>query len=166
MDLKEKIIGILINITWLLLGTFLNIFYPNIFSINSLLPNFLLVISVFMIFSNGFLEIAPLVVIIGLIDSIWRGINPGVNVLSLIGSLGVIYLFFHRLWGGKWVIVTSIFLATMFYFFISFLLIYVNKLGVSTINDILNFGLTQGIYNSIFGIIILLFFRRFFKTYR
>ncbi len=166
MDLKEKIIRILINIIWLLLGAFLNIFYPNMFSINSLLPNFLLVISVFMIFSNGFLEIAPLVVIMGLVDSIWRGINPGVNVLSLIGSLGIVYLFFYRLWSGKWVIITSIFLAAILYFFISFLLIYVNKLGIFTINDALNFGLTQGVYNSIFGIIILLFFRRFFKTDR
>lgn len=166
MDLKEKIIRILINIIWLLLGTFLNIFYLNIFSINSLLPNFLLIISVFMIFSNGFLEIAPLVVIIGLIDSIWRGINPGVNVLSLIGSLCIIHLFFYKLWRGKWVIVVSIFLATIIYFFVSFLLIYVNKLGIFTINDVLNLGLTQGIYNSIFGIVMILFFRRFFKTDR
>ncbi|MCX7796531.1 MAG: hypothetical protein N2380_08440 [bacterium] len=166
MDLKEKIIGILINVIWLLLGAFLNIFYPNMLSINSLLPNFLLVISVFMVFSNGFLGIAPLVVIIGLIDSIWRGINPGVNVLSLIGSLGIVYLFFHRLWGGKWVIVTSIFLVTILYFFVSFLLIYLNKLGIFTINDALNFGVTQGIYNSICGIVILLLFRKFFKINR
>lgn len=166
MDLKEKIINILINVIWLLLGAFLNIFYPNMLSINSLLPNFLLVISVFMIFFNGFLGIAPLVVIIGLIDSIWRGINPGVNVLSLIGSLGIVYLFFHRLWGGKWIIVTSIFLVTVLYFFISFSLIYLNKLGIFTINDALNFGLIQGIYNSICGLVILLFFRRLLKTDR
>ncbi|MBC7319512.1 hypothetical protein H5T89_02605 [bacterium] len=166
MDLKEKIIGILVNAVWLLLGAFLNIFYPNMFSVNSLLPNFLLVISIFMSFSNGFLGIAPLVVIVGLIDSIWRGINPGVNVLSLIGSLGLVHLFFHRLWSGKWVIVTSIFLATLLYFFISFSLIHLNKLGVFTINDALDFGLTQGIYNSIWGIIILLFFRRYLKTDR
>lgn len=166
MDLKEKIVGTLVNAMWLLLGAFLNIFYPNMFSVDSLLPNFLLVISTFMLFSDGFWNVAPLVIIVGLIDSIWRGINPGVNVLSLIGSLGLVYLFFYRLWSGKWVIVVSIFLATLFYFFISFSLIYLNRLGIFTINDALDFGLVQGTYNSIWGIIVLLFFRRYLKTDR
>lgn len=164
MDLKEKIIGILINITWLLLGAFLNIFYLNILSVKSLLPNFLLINSVFLIFSDGFVNIAPLIVIIGLIDSIWRGINPGINVLSLIGSLGIVYFFFRRLWSGRWVIITSIFLATILYFLVSLLLIYLNKLGIFTLNDALNFGLIQGVYNSIWGIIVFILFKRYLKT--
>lgn len=160
MDLKEKILEILIGVLWLLLGAFLNIFYPNIFSLKGLIPNFFLIFSIILIFDRSFVNIAPFIIIISVIDSIWRGINPGINLLSLLVSSGLIYLIFYRLWSNKWIIVISIFLATIVYFLASYLLIYVNKIGTLSFDNALNFGLIQGIYNTIWGAIILLLFKK------
>jgi|YNPBryunderm2012_1023409.scaffolds.fasta_scaffold00535_15 hypothetical protein len=161
MDLKEKILGILINILWLLLGAFLNIFYPSIFSFRGLLPNFFLIFSIILIFDRNFLNIAPFIIVISVVDSIWRGINPGINLLSLLVSSGFIYLIFYRLWSNKSIIVISIFLATIVYFLASYLLIYINRIGTLSFDDALNFGVIQGIYNTIWGAIILLLFKRY-----
>jgi len=161
MDLKEKILGILINILWLLLGAFLNIFYPSIFSFRGLLPNFFLIFSIILIFDRSFLNIAPFIIVISVVDSIWRGINPGINLLSLLVSSGFIYLIFCRLWSNKSIIVISIFLATIVYFLASYLLIYINRIGTLSFDDALNFGVIQGIYNTIWGAIILLLFKRY-----
>jgi len=161
MDLKEKILGILINILWLLLGAFLNIFYPSIFSFRGLLPNFFLIFSIILIFDRNFLNIAPFIIVISVVDSIWRGINPGINLFSLLVSSGFIYLIFYRLWSNKSIIVISIFLATIVYFLASYLLIYINRIGTLSFDDALNFGVIQGIYNTIWGAIILLLFKRY-----
>lgn len=164
--MKERILSILSDILWLLLGAFLNVFYPNMFSFSGLLPNFLLIFSVLLVFTKNFIGIGPLIVIISVVDSMWRGINPGINAISLIVSIGLIYFIFHRLWSSKWVIVTSIFLVTVVYFLVSFPLIYINKIGILSFRDALNLGLLQGIYNTIIGTIILLSLRRYLKLDR
>ncbi|MGC8971773.1 MAG: hypothetical protein ACP5K2_06195 [bacterium] len=158
--MKERILSIVSDTLWLLLGAFLNILYPNIFSFSGLLPNFLLIFSILLAFTKNFASIGPLIIVISVIDSIWRGINPGINALSLIVSIGLIYFIFHRLWSSKWIIIISIFLVTVIYFLVSFPLIYINKIGILSLRDALDLGLVQGVYNTIIGIIILLFLKR------
>lgn len=161
MGLRERIIWISVNIGWIFLGSFLNIFYPNIFSIKNLLPNFLIISSVVVSFNEGFIDVMPIIILGGIIDSIWRGINPGVNTLSLITACGLIYFVFHRLWKSKWIIILSILLATVVYFLICYLLVHIGRIGVFTYNDALSFGLLQGLYNVFWGSIFILFIKNF-----
>lgn len=161
MDLRERIIWILVNTGWILLGSFLNIFYPNIFAIGNLLPNFLIVFSVIISFNKGFIDVLPIVIFGGILDSIWRGINPGINTLSLIIACGIVYFIFHRLWKSNWVIIISIFMTTIIYFLTSYLLVYFGKIGILTYNDALNFGLIQGFYNILWGTLFILLARSF-----
>lgn len=161
MDWRERIIWILINTGWILLGSLLNIFYPNIFSINNLLPNFLIIFSVIISFNEGFIDVMPIIILGGIIDSIWRWINPGINTLSLIVACGMIYFIFHRLWKSWWIVILSVFLATIIYFLVSYPPIYTERIGIFTYSDALNFGLIQGLYNTFWCSIFILFVKSF-----
>lgn len=159
MDLRRRIIRILTNIGWILLGSVLNISYPNIFAISNLLPNFLIVFSVIISFDESFINILPIVIFGGILDSIWRGINPGINTISLIVACGMTYFILHRFWKSSWVVIISVFLATVVYFLISYLLVYFGKVGILTYNEALNFGVIQGFYNSLWSIPFILLVR-------
>jgi len=162
MEIRESINWVLTNTGWILLGCVLNVFYPNLMAINCLLPNFLLVFSMIIIFQEELISLLPIIVLGSIIDSLWRGINPGTNVLSIVLSCGIVFLLFHRLWKNKWLVISAIFPATLLYFIISYLVIFITQTGTLKFNDAISFGIVQGIYNTFWTLILLTFFPKTF----
>jgi hypothetical protein len=162
MEIREGIIWFLTNTGWILLGCVLNVFYPNSMAINNLLPNFLLVFSMIIIFQEEFVKLLPIVILGGIIDSLWRGINPGTNVLSLVLSCVIVFLLLHRLWKSKWLIISAIFPTTLLYFIMSYFIIFITQTGTLRFNDAVSFGIVQGIYNTFWALIFLISFPKIF----
>jgi|YelNatPaOPRAMG01_1025707.scaffolds.fasta_scaffold11877_2 hypothetical protein len=162
MDTRRSIIGVLTNIGWVILGCALNIFYPNSMALNGLLPNFLLIFSMGIILKEDFLGFLPILIFGSIIDSLWRGINPGINVLSLTLSCGIVFFLFYRLWTSKWLILVIVFPVTLLYFIISYLIISITQTGTLSFYDAISFGVWQGIYNILWALILLTIFPKVF----
>ncbi|MGB9682294.1 MAG: hypothetical protein ACP5RW_02365 [bacterium] len=162
MDTRNAISLTLANVGEVLLGCVLNIFYPNSIAINGLLPNFLLIFSMGIILKEDFFSFLPILIFGGIVDSLWRGINPGINVLSLTLSCGIVFFFFSRLWKSRWLILITIFPTTLLYFVISCIIISVTQTGTLNFYDALSFGIWQGIYNILWALILLIIFPKIF----